>query len=119
MRINEYEKLAMRTKNDLDHDKNMMNAVLGLNGEAGEIADIIKKAKYQGHELDRNKLIKEIGDIMWYVALMCDSIGIDMELVAKKNIEKLVQRYPNGFREEDSINRREEPERENHLGKRD
>lgn len=83
----------------------MLNACLGLSGEVGEVNDIIKKWVFHGHDLDKDELEKEIGDILWYVALMCDSINVRMEDIAKKNIKKLEKRYKDGFSESQSINR--------------
>ena len=80
---------------------------MGLNGEAGECIDILKKHFYQGHDLDVDKLIDELGDVLWYIAEACTGIGVTMEEVAKRNIEKLKKRYPNGFETERSINRNE------------
>lgn len=105
MKGNEYQKLAMRTANK--KCRSLGNAGLGLAGEAGEAADIIKKHLFQGHELDKDELITELGDVCWYVALAAELIGADMETVLFRNIEKLKRRYPEGFSEEKSINREE------------
>lgn len=108
MDFKEYQKLAMRTKNkQLIKDQQLLNAALGLNGEAGELADEIKKIFFHGHELNKDKLIKEAGDILWYIALLADAIGVDMETIAEKNIEKLKKRYPEGFSSERSIHRQD------------
>lgn len=108
MNFNEYQKLAQRTssKKDSAIDK-VLNGLMGLNGEAGECIDILKKHFYQGHELDKEKLIDELGDVLWYIAETCEGIGVTMEEVAKRNIEKLKKRYPNGFEAERSVNRDE------------
>jgi NTP pyrophosphatase (non-canonical NTP hydrolase) len=105
MEINEYQKLAMRTAND--NCRTIANAGLGIAGEAGEAADIIKKYLFHGHELDKDELIKELGDVCWYVALTAELIGVDLETVLERNIDKLKRRYPTGFSEELSINRKE------------
>lgn len=78
---------------------------MGLAGETGEIVDYLKKVGFQGHEFKKEKLINEIGDLMWYVAILTDYFKIDMQDVLKANIEKLRIRYPNGFSESDSIKR--------------
>ena len=83
----------------------LFNGALGLTGEAGEVADMIKKHIFHGHDLDTDALVKEIGDVCWYVALLCTAIGVDMASVMEKNIEKLKTRYPEGFSSEASINR--------------
>lgn len=103
---NQYQELAMRTANP--ECTNLSNVGLGITGEAGEVADLIKKHLHHGHELDREKMIKELGDVCWYVALGCTVLGIDMSSVMERNIEKLKKRYPDGFDSNKSINREEE-----------
>ena len=108
MTINEYQKLAMTTLNPkLDEKDVIINGVMGLCGEAGEAIDIVKKWLAQGHELDREKLIKEIGDVAWYIAEIATALGVTLEEVLTRNIEKLKARYPDGFKYSDSINRSE------------
>lgn len=103
MNFNEYQKLALRTANK---DKDLvLNAALGLTGESGEVADIIKKYLFQGHELDKEKIIDELGDILWYIAIMAEGLGVKMEVIPTYNIDKLKKRYPNGFEVKRSINR--------------
>ena len=68
---------------------------------------MIKKWVYHGHDLDRVKLMKELGDILWYVAMMCESFGFSMDAIMQMNIDKLNARYPEGFSEQASINRKE------------
>ena len=80
-------------------------AGLGLAGEAGEVVDYLKKVVGHGHKLDRDKLVKELGDVLWYVAEICSAINADMSDVAQQNIDKLKDRYPDGFSSERSINR--------------
>lgn len=108
MNFNEYQKLAQRTSSKkISAIDKVLNGVMGLNGEAGECIDIFKKYFYQGHDLDVDKLIDELGDVLWYIAETCTGIGITMEEVAIRNIEKLRKRYPHGFETERSINRNE------------
>ena len=78
---------------------------LGIAGEAGEVADLVKKHVGHGHPLDRNKLAKELGDVLWYVAALAHDIGLDLSTVAALNVVKLRRRYPDGFSTERSINR--------------
>jgi NTP pyrophosphatase (non-canonical NTP hydrolase) len=66
-----------------------------------------KKAMFQGHQFERIHLVKELGDIMWYVALACSVYDIDMDEVMEVNIEKLKERYPDGFDSELSQHRAE------------
>ena len=108
MNINEYQKLAMTTLNPALSKKDVLiNGVMGLCGEAGEAIDIVKKHLAQGHELDREKLIKELGDVAWYLAETATALDIDLEEVLTRNIEKLKKRYPEGFKTENSVNRAE------------
>lgn len=107
MTVNEYHGLAMRTAPKLDDDSMLINAALGLTGEAGEVADIVKKSYYQGHELDFDAIVEELGDVAWYIALACQALGVSMENVLKMNIEKLEKRYPDGFDASMSRNRTE------------
>ena len=106
MTVNEYQLLAMKTLNpELDTDNVLINGAMGLCGEAGEVIDIIKKWHAQGHPLDRDKIVKELGDVTWYIAEIAHALGVSLEEVLEKNIEKLKERYPNGFNTSDSINR--------------
>ena len=83
----------------------LINGALGLSGESGEVADHIKKHIFQGHELDREFLAKELGDICWYIAVAAQASGYPLEDVMRGNVEKLRKRYPNGFEEDRSIHR--------------
>ena len=106
MNINEYQELAMRTLNpELSEKDILINSVMGLCGESGEAIDIVKKWLMQGHELDKEKLKKELGDIAWYLAEAATALEIPLEEIFKGNIEKLRKRYPEGFDSEKSINR--------------
>lgn len=105
MTPNEYQKLCMRTANKLDGFKLIVNGAMGLCGEAGEVIDLIKKWVFQGHELCQDDVVEELGDALWYAAILCEGIGLSMEEVMQKNIEKLKKRYPNGFDAERSVNR--------------
>lgn len=106
MTLNEYQHLAQRTCNTCGFDK-IENGVLGLCGETGECADILKKTKYQGHEFDRFHMAKELGDVLWYVAELAEGLGMTLEAIAAINIEKLQDRYPEGFSTERSLHRQE------------
>ena len=106
--IAQYQQAAARTATGKCRD--LANAGLGLTGEAGEVADIIKKHLYQGHNLPLDKIVEELGDLMWYVTLTASLIGVDLKDVMQANIEKLWKRYPDGFRTEDSVHRRDEDE---------
>ena len=106
MTINEYQNLAMKTLNpELDKKDVLINGVMGLCGESGEAIDIVKKWLAQGHELDREKLAKELGDIAWYLAETAYALEMPLEDILQANIEKLKKRYPQGFSVEGSLNR--------------
>ena len=108
MTPNEYQKLAMTTLNPaLSKQDVLINGVMGLCGESGEAIDIVKKHLHQGHPLDKEALIKELGDIAWYLAETATALEIDLEAVFRRNIEKLKNRYPEGFSAENSQNRTE------------
>lgn len=104
----EYQQKAMRTASESTESDLILNGVMGLNGEAGECIDIVKKHLFQGHELNKGKLLDELSDVMWYVAITCQGIGTTLDTVMEHNIEKLKKRYPNGFSCERSLHRNEE-----------
>ena len=109
MTINEYQKLAMTTLNPaLDEKDVLINSVMGLCGESGEAIDIVKKWLAQGHELDKEHLAKELGDIAWYLAEAATALGMPLEDILEANIEKLKKRYPEGFETKRSLFRTEE-----------
>lgn len=106
MNVNEYQKLAMRTLNpELDKKDVLINGVMGLCGESGEVIDIVKKHLAQGHELEREALIDELGDVAWYLAETATALGVTLEEVFFRNIEKLCRRFPEGFDAERSRER--------------
>ncbi len=108
MTANEYQKLAMTTLNPkLSRKDVLINGVMGLCGEAGEAIDIVKKHLAQGHELDREGLIGELGDIAWYLAETAFALDVELEEVLSGNIDKLKKRYPQGFDRERSVHREE------------
>ncbi|AXK18603.1 nucleoside triphosphate pyrophosphohydrolase family protein [Bacillus sp. COPE52] len=112
--LNDYQESTLRTwNNKIDFGGRVSNAALGLTGEAGEVADIVKKAIYHGHgfqplhcpgEEDGNtyKLALELGDIMYYVSIMAHELGYTLQDIAEMNIAKLAKRYPDGFSREAS-----------------
>lgn len=102
--VNEYQKLAMKTLNpQLSQKDVLINGVMGLCGESGEAIDIVKKWLAQGHELDREMLAKELGDIAWYLAETAYALDLTLEDIFRGNIEKLSKRYPEGFDSERSV----------------
>ncbi len=104
MNINEYQQLAMTTLNPaLDKKDVLINSVMGLCGESGEAIDIVKKWLAQGHELDKEHLAKELGDIAWYLAEAATALDIPLEDILQANIDKLKKRYPQGFETKRSL----------------
>lgn len=101
---NDYQQAALRTANP--ECRNIENCGLGLCGESGEVADIIKKHTFQGHPLDKERIKKELGDVAWYMAVLADVLGFSLSDVLETNVEKLRKRYPDGFSTERSINRK-------------
>lgn len=87
----------------------LITAGLGISGEAGEVADLVKKIIFHGKPLTdelRASFVKESGDVVWYIAALCLALDVPLEEVITKNIEKLVTRYPGGtFSVERSENR--------------
>lgn len=107
MRINDYQVKALRTVNkNLESFELELHALHGMSGEVGEIHSIYQKA-YQGHEVDDNHLMKEVGDLMWFIAEYCYARGWTLNEVCAMNIEKLMARFPEGFTTDNSINRAE------------
>lgn len=123
---NEYQKAALRTasltgKNNrvspmveilLErgypmNDLMLLNGALGLGGESGEVEDIVKKSIFQGHQIDREHVAKELGDVAWYLAVAAAGIDYDLDTIFQMNVDKLWARYPNGFDAEHSLHRKE------------
>ena len=108
---NEYQQLAMRTNDGLNTIRlaltmnincdiiiaQLLNGVLGLTGEAGEVSDLVKKGIFHEKGIDLEHLKKELGDCAWYLAMICDACGFTLDNVMQTNIDKLKARYPEGF----------------------
>ena len=109
---NEYQKLAMKTNDGgatnrvvrvIDNSSEyvnvgeLLNGCLGLSGEIGEFNDMIKKWIFHERQLDIEHTKKELGDILWYIAIICHSFGWQMDDILQMNIDKLKARYPDGF----------------------
>ncbi len=106
MTAQEYLAQVLRTyAGSSDQKEKLTLSALGLTGEAGEVADHIKKALFQGHSIDSLHLLEELGDILWYTALAAHAIDFNLNDVMEYNVQKLHKRYPNGFDPEQSINR--------------
>ena len=115
MNADDYQREAARTLiTEPDHgfsgnELMLMWCALGLGGEAGEVLDHLKKGICHQHGIDRDTLIEELGDLLWYVASICELAGIPLGLVLARNIEKLEKRYPNGYSSADSKARVDQP----------
>ena len=105
--MNEYQELAARTINFANSAAEMeMHALHGMCGEIGELHSLYQKM-YQGHQFDKDHAMKELGDLLWFIAEYCTACGMTLRDVAKANIEKLMARYPEGFDADRSLHRKE------------
>lgn len=108
MTLNEYQAQAQRTSNRaLEAKGHLLNGVLGLSGEAGECADLVKKHYFQDGRPMFDRLVDELGDVLWYVGETAAALGVSLEEVAAHNVEKLRRRYPEGFEAQRSLHREE------------
>ena len=113
MTPNEYQRNAMRTASGISTscpENLLLQGVMGMSGESGEALDIVKKIMFQGHELNeatKEHLIRELGDVLWYVATTAEALGVPLETVMQTNIDKLKARYPKRFDAERSQHREE------------
>jgi NTP pyrophosphatase (non-canonical NTP hydrolase) len=110
MNFDEYQTAAERTAIRGDNDtieRRYANFGMGIAGEAGEVCDLLKKVVFHGHEIDKEKLIKELGDVLWYVSTIATTANIPLAYIAEHNIAKLQRRYPDGFSEQASKERKE------------
>jgi len=95
----------------------LIHATMGLTTESAEVIDLLKKHIFYGKPLSDEKIFEEIGDLLWYIALLCDTMGFDLEQVKAKNIDKLRARYPQNFTEKDAVERDLEKEKKAFTGK--
>ena len=113
MTPNNYQKFVLGLLSPQSRADQLINATLGLVGEAGEFADMVKKHKHHGHEFERQKAILELGDILFYVAEAADELNATLEEVMMQNVAKLTKRYPSGkFTLEDSITKKDAQQNE-------
>ena len=106
MQANDYQKEAMKLLNPKLNNKDVLiNGVMGLCGESGEVIDIVKKWLAQGHQLDKERMKSELGDVAWYLAETATALDVPLEQIFQANLDKLHKRYPQGFSTEDSVNR--------------
>ena len=98
--LNDYQKAALRTTRGHDQPDELYHLLLGLVGETGEVAEKFKKLVRDKdgdlNKLDRDDIIKEFGDILWYLSVLADFLGVPLEEVAEKNIKKLTDRQERG-----------------------
>jgi NTP pyrophosphatase (non-canonical NTP hydrolase) len=102
MDLKEYQKFCKKIAKKFDSkEKEVLTWGLGIAGEAGDVAGCIKKTF--AHNNDQKAGIKEnLGDTLWYIAVICNSFGWDLDEVLEENVEKLKKRYPEGFKEKDA-----------------
>lgn len=109
--FDDYQHLTKRTARPLDEsfddEKDNLILALGLTGEAGEVADYIKKIYGHDHPADKEKIAKELGDVLYYTARLAEKFGYNLSDIAQMNIDKLAKRYPDGFSVNASLNRKE------------
>ena len=104
--LNKYQNLANRSSGaGGEGEQRLVVSALGLAGEAGEFANLVKKMTAHGHPFDPESLKDELGDVLWYLAEAATAAGLNLEDIASYNVDKLIKRYPEGFSEEHSINR--------------
>ena len=93
--LSEYQAEARRTiRRELTDDQRLLDAAAGLAEEAGEVLAHVRKHLLQGRPLDRESLTLELGDALWCVAITADTLGISLEAVARRNVDKLRTRHP-------------------------
>ena len=116
MDANTYQKNAVKTLSKSFHidqvEADILHGAVGVATEAGELLDALKKTIFYGKKLDLVNIEEEIGDVLWYLAIMCENLGVSMEDIMEKNINKLNSRYPDKFTEQDALDRDLETERE-------
>jgi len=106
LELNEYQKLAARTRGAYDCEKGRAGAALALCGEVGELANLIKKQEYHGHPVEWTKVRDELGDVLWYVAELATLYQFNLSDLAEDNLDKLWDRYGGEFSSEHSIHRK-------------
>lgn len=117
MNPSEYIRSALRTESPYSFmetngvSPRVEHAVMGVVTEAGELIAAVKKSKIYGKPLDCVNLVEEAGDVMWYLAILADELGVSFEEIWDKNIAKLRQRYPDKYTDEHWLNRDTEAER--------
>lgn len=106
----DYNPITTRLQQNLDIMR-LLHASIGMSGESGEVLDSIKKTLIYGKSLNKEHLLEECGDILWYMSIMLHQLNSSFEEVMQKNINKLEKRYPIGFTEKDAILRKDKEEK--------
>jgi NTP pyrophosphatase (non-canonical NTP hydrolase) len=108
MHSKKYRKEVLRTATSTPPEKWLELGAIGLAEEAGEVLGLLKKHVFHKHELNREKMLKELGDVRWYFELICTALNTTIDEIEEVNIKKTTERYPEGFTPEKSINRKKE-----------
>lgn len=108
MKANEYQQLAARTIDfkDMDSSEQEIHALFGMSSEVGELHGLYQK-EFQGHRFDEKHAKKELGDLLWFIAEYCTANDWKLEDIMQMNIDKLKERYPEGFESERSLHRKD------------
>jgi NTP pyrophosphatase (non-canonical NTP hydrolase) len=106
MNFADYEQGAARTSNaGLSESDRLMDAAAGLAEEGAEVLGLVRKHRFMGHPLDRDRVAKELGDALWCLAMTARAAGLTLDAVAEGNLAKLRARYPEGYSDERSRER--------------
>lgn len=105
MHIHEFQSLAMITAKELPRQVALLHLVSLLADEVGELASAIKKAEVYQQKYDFENIEEEIGDILWATAYAANVFGMSLETCARKNLDKLAKRYPDGYSDENAVQR--------------
>lgn len=111
MEIKDYIEQSERTLIDKGHDQNLLHAAMGIGTEAGEMLDQFKRVIFYGKDLDVVNVKEEIGDLMWYIAILVRELDLDFNEILQLNIDKLKARFPEKFTQDNALNRNLEKER--------
>jgi NTP pyrophosphatase (non-canonical NTP hydrolase) len=106
MTLDDYQTAARRTVNAaLTPEQMLLDAAAGLAEEAGETLGLVRKHLFQDHPLDPDRVATELGDLLWCIATAATALGVTLDEVAQRNLNKLRRRYPGGFTREASQRR--------------
>jgi len=93
--FNDYQRAANRTL--YGNEQVLTNCALGLAGETGQVVELVKRYTFHGQDMDHDALVKEMGDVLWYLSQVAQWADIDFDEIAQDNIQRLNDRYPNGY----------------------